>query len=598
MAYLDELLSQRYYTSPAGADVGLRKGQAYSSFYDPINVSSPAYVTPNAYSLAKGGYNSNEFAYSIMQIRAMAKSQAALRVVDYANDEEIDDHPLTQLLHNPNPAPHMTWQLWSQMKQITQDIAGFSAWEIEYANDWTPLALWYMTPYWCSFLRGQQEPLRAIRYQPEGLQPVDIPFTDEYGRKKIVFFSDGENFDPLTDRVSFRSPLMAAFPQIEVDNAMTFFLKDFVKHGAKFAGLISVAQTIDDAQASDYRRRWRAQHGGAENWSDPLILGQGATYSNMQMNFRDMAFPELDARIESRICNAFNISPIVAGARAGLDVSSYNNVKQAEKDWFYHWVIPSWRGDADAIGTQLLPCYESDPDKYYCEFDFSDVYALQEDRDAQVKRAVELYKARVATRNEARAEIGLDPVDAGDDFAADAPAFGRQLDEEKPEDNKQPIPPKLLQAEQDAKEEEEKKFRKFAKQRVKEGKSAAIPTYAFKYHDTDEQEILLSEFGVIETSYKSDLIMLAEALNKSTDKPVMNITMPEITVHSHLPAQPEAKVTVNVPAPVVNIENSIPVPSVTNVINEQPAIVNVPEKKRGKATVRKMVDGSFEIEDK
>jgi hypothetical protein len=326
----------------------------------------------------------------------------------------------------------------------------------------------------------------------------------------------------------------------------------------------------------------------------------------MQMNFRDMVFPELDARTESRICNAFNISPIVADARAGLDVSSYNNKKEAQKDWYYNWVIPSWKSDAIAIGTQLLPVYEDNPADFYCEFDFSDVYALKEDRDSQVKRAVELFKAKLVTKNEARDEIGLEPVEGeGDDFATDpTPAlpFGAAPKAEPTEQPTGEIPPQLLQAQEDAKVEEVKKFRKFAKQRIKEGKSAIIPTYDFKYHDLTEQAELLNEFGVMETSYKSDLLVLADAINKAANSPqempALNITMPDITVHSHLPAQPEAKNIINVPTPIVNMTNNIPVPSMTNVINEQPApvSVNMP-KKSGKAVITKRDDGSFEIEE-
>lgn len=571
MSYLDQLLQQQQYLPQIGQQVGLKPGQAYASFYNPIEVSAPSYIQPNPYTMITAGYTSNEFAYSIIQKRALAKSQAVVKLCQYPDGEEVEEHPLLDLLHNPNPAPNMTWQVWEQMKQVTQDIAGFCAFEIEYSNVGDIRALWYMTPYWCSFLRGQQEPLRAIRYQPWGLQPIDIPFKDEAGRPKILFFSDGENFDPRTDRIRFRSPMMAAFPQVEVDNAMTFFLNDFVKHGAKFAGLISVAQTIDQTQADDYRRRWRDQHGGAENWSDPLILGNGATYSSMQMNFRDMAFPEFDARIELRICNAFGISTIVAGARAGLDVSSYNNKAQAQKDWYHDWVIPSWKSDADNIGTQLLPLYFSYPENYYIEFDFSDVYALKEDRDAQVKRAVDGYKAKVMKLNEARDEIGLPPVDDGDDFAADPPPqpFGNQ--------NGNPFGKQEPEEDSEEKQDEVKAFRKFAKQRVKEGKSSIIASFEFKYHTIDEQKGLLSEFGIV-TELAPELKQLVDAIHRLADQ------------------NERERIIVNVPQS--NIEMVVPVPSVTNIVDAKAApvtnTVNIP-KKATRAKIRKTADGAFEI---
>jgi phage portal protein BeeE len=573
MSYLDELLAQQQYIQPAGAQIQMRPGGAYASYYNPIDVSAPAYIVPSAYTLANSGYRKNEFVYAVMQKRAMAKAQARVRVmrdIENGDDEEMINHPLVLRLNSPNPAPHITWELMEMMTQITKDIAGFCAYEIEYSNNGEILAFWYMTPYFCSFLRGQQQPLRAIRYQPYGLQPMDIPFVDEQERPKILFFSDGENFDPLSDRVRFRSPLMEAFSMVEVDNAMTFFLNDFVKNGAKFAGMVSIAQTIDVAQAENYRRLWRSQHGGAENWSDPLILGQGATYSPMQMNFRDMMFGELDARTESRICNAFNISPIVVDARAGLDVSSYNNKKQAQQDWYYDWVIPSWRNDANAIGTQLIKVYEGNPDDFYVEFDLSDVYALKEDRDAQVKRGVDLYKSKLATKNEARKEFGAPPVEEGDDFAEDAAPFGASPFNQ----NEAPIPDKLKQAEQDAKDEEERKFRKFAKQRIKEGKSSDIGTYDFKYHNNAEQEALLSEFGITETAYKSELRVLADAINKLASQPQISFETPDINI-------------------------SVPVPSVTNVLPDSVPSVNITTPQRSsKAIVRRLSDGTFTIEDR
>jgi len=616
MPFLDDLLAsslqaQNQSLTYAAQTVGKqREGMAYSSFYNPIDTSAPAYIVPNAYYLAQTGYRSNEFAYSIMSLRSGAKAEALPRVMQYATDGgqdiEVFNHPLLELLHNPNPAPNMTWQMFMNVKQILQDIAGFSAWEVEYSRGGDILGLWPMTPYFCSFLRGQQEPLRAIRYQPYGLPPVDIPFKDAQGRTKILFFSGGENYDPLSDRVRFRSPLMAALPEVEFDNAMTFFLTDFVKNGAKFAGMISVSQTIDESQASDYRRRWRAQHGGTENWADPLILGEGASYQSMQMNFRDMAFPELDARVESRICNAFRISPIVADAKAGLDISSYNNKAAAEKGWYYKWVIPSWREDADMLGTQLLGMYHDDPENYYVDFDFTGVYALKEDRDAQSKRAVDLYKSKIMKLNEARAELGLAPVDDGDSFDATAPAqpFGAPpaiFPDNK--DEKESEPKTELSAEQvnEAEKLESKKFIEFAKKRIKAGHREHLYDFEFKLVNADKRAELFAMFDM-DADESGGMKGLADAINKANDlapAPIFNVTMPPITVNATMPETKASQVTVNVPAPNVTVENTVPVPSVYNV-NEAPTVnVTTPlaSPKSRKAKIKKNEDGSFEVNE-
>lgn len=501
MAYLQELLNLQYYT-PNNQIIGLGQGQAYSSFFPPWETQFPQYLQPNAYHLAKYGYRENEFVYSIIGKRARAVSQAPLKVYDIRGDspKELKKHELVELLLHPNQ--NMSQRMFWQVTQIYMDIAGFCAWEVERNNFGAPLRLWPMRPDWCSFLRGQQEPLRAIRYQPWGMPFMDIPLINDDGTVRVIFFTNGEDFDPIYPGVKFFSPTMHALNVIKVDNAMTAFLSDFVQHGAKFAGLLSVAQTLNDTDAEDIKRRWRLNHGGAQNWSDPLVLGLGADYKTMQMNFKDMAFPELDARTESRICNAFAISTIVADARAGLDVATFNNKEQAHKSWHYEWVLPQWYDLADVMTTQALPMYGNDPLEFSCEFETEGVYALTENRNDKVKRGVEMYEKRVAKLNEARQEIGLDPVQEGDGetwYVAAAirdqqqlSASGDVVDAPEGAPVAQPQKPKQSDIELEAKQ-----FKAWARKRVKEKRAHLIGSFEFKYVPEDMQEKLLAEFGVV-----------------------------------------------------------------------------------------------------
>lgn len=482
MSYLDELLAQQNYTQPVGAELGLRKGQAYASFYPTYETQTPQYVTPNPYTLAQVGYRTNEVIYALISKRAKALSEAPLWVWNNSGEtpEEVDRHPFRDLLKHANEGigEKMFWQITS----IYRDIAGFCAWEIEYNMLGEPMRLWPMRPDWCSFLRGEQKPLRAIRYQPYGLPPMDIPIEN-------VLFTG--NFDPLWPLVKFYSPTMNALKQIGVDNAMTEFLFEFVKHGAKFSGLLSVAQTIDETTANDYKRRFRDAHGGTQNWSDPLVLGLGAKYESMQMNFTDMAFPELDARTESRICMSFEMSPILISAKVGLDRSTYSNYEQANKAWYNEWVAPEWQMLADTVGEKMLPIYHEDHANYYCEFNTTEVKALQEDRTAKVERARGMWKDGLAKLNEAREEADLDPVDdeEGDQFYK-APVVGGLLPdkpaEDKPVKNPVAVPKEKTDEEKELEDTEVKAFRAFTKSRIKEKKAGDIPLFEFK-HVSDER---------------------------------------------------------------------------------------------------------------
>lgn len=520
MPLIEELMRYQNPAPPAGADIGLPKGQAYASYYPQWETQSPQYISPNAYNVTQVGFRTNEFVYSIIQKRAEAVAQAPLRFWDDTGEtpEELEDSPMREFLDNINQfLPESAF--WG-ISEISRCIGGFAAWEIETTNGGDPYRLWFMRPDWCSFIRSQQKPLAFIRYQPYGLPPMDIDI------EKILFmFSPTENFDPLYPFIKFLSPAMLALPQINVDNGMTRFLSDFIQRGARFGGLISVMQTLSDDGANDIRRRWQQQHGGVENWTTPLVLGQGADYKPMQMNFDDMAFPELDARTETRICNAFNIDPIVANARAGLDVSSYNNKSQATKDWYYSFVVGTWKMYAASFGQQMLPKWNYDPREYYAAFHTEDVYALTEDKEKMRRFWLDAAKANKITTNEFREHIDLDPLDDPEadkiptpqqfglpPAGGNRPPFGKQPNNGMATDQQPNTQP--TEAQQEAKDNEATKFRSFAKRRVKEGKSNIIASYEFKYHNLDEQTKLLAEFGIV-PELNDPLLVLADAINNA-----------------------------------------------------------------------------------
>lgn len=600
MAYLDELMRQVMITPPVGAELGLPKGAAYSSYYPTYEVQTPQYIVPNAYSLAQVGYRTNEVIYALISKRAKAMSEAPLWVYkDEAEyPEEMSDHPIRKLLKRANRGigEKMFWQITS----IYRDIAGFCAWEIERNNLNEPIKMWPMRPDWCSFLRGEQKPLRAIRYQPYGLPPADIPVENLF----IV-----GNFDPLWPMLKFYSPTMNALESINVDNSMTDFLLDFVKHGAKFSGLLSVAQTIDENTALDYKRRFRDSHGGTQNWSDPLVLGLGAKYESMQMNFRDMAFPELDARTESRICMSFEMSPILISAKVGLDRSTYSNYEQANKAWYNEWVSPEWQIVADGFGEQMLPFYHEDTENYFCSFDTTDVRALNEDRSVMADRASKMYKDGLAKLNEAREEMGLDPVEGeeGEQFyKAPQIAVNEQqqamMDKQNSIDpknkDKSPAPKVRTADEVKLQDEERKDFRAFAKRRIKENKHTDILEFEFKYIEEEEGKTLIEQYARFDTGADKVLEGIKQAIGAlepaQTEPQAINIQ-----VHSY-PTE----------APVVNIENkasdvTTPAPIVTVVNKVEPTaikvdnVTNVPEVKRSskKAKLTKNGDGTIFIEE-
>ena len=522
--YIEELLKQSRYIPPMGMDLGVPQGQAYSSYFPLWETQTPQYVQPSIYQTVQSTFRTNEFVYSIIIKRALAEAKGHFRVNDNTGEQikEINNHELTKLIRHPNK--NMTENDFWGIKRISQDLAGFSAWEIEYNVLGEPMRLWFMRPDWCSFRRGQQDPLQYIRYQPWGLPFMDIPLVDpKTGQQKILFFSNAEDFDPIFPGVRFFSPAMHCLSQIESDNAATFFLRDFWEHGTHIPGILSVQQTVDENVAQDYQRRWMETHGGVGGFNKPVVLGLGTTWIPTSMSFKDMAFSELDARTETRICNTFQIETIVADARAGLDVSSYNNKKEAVKDWYYGWVTDTWATNAEVMITQMLPIYEEDTTQFLCDYDVSNVYAMQEDRTAKWTRAVSAWEKRLVVRNVALEEAGLDPVEGseGQDYYIQATIRDQQTltpegditetPEGSPVTNSLTNPTEnQTQAETDAKMLEKKNFKQHMK-----GKDSDKP-FEWKHNSISEQI-------KIEDEIESDARMkeFAAAINKAVDAQVV-----------------------------------------------------------------------------
>ena len=406
MAYLNELRQNYVTVQPVGADVGLRKGEAYGSYFPYYEVNTPSYTVPNAYSAAQAGLRSNEFAYSLTIRRMMAISNARLCMYDRKKEgmvKKVTNHEMLEFLGSLNDNL-LEPSFWATSEE-SRCIGGFGAWEIETTRLGKPKKLWYLNPTYSSFMRGDQQYFRCIRYQPYGMQPVDIP------SERILLFFGPDNFDPLYPWLRWLSPTALCFPQLRVDTAMTMFLQDFIQHGARVNGLISVQQTLDDNTSKEIRDRWIKQHGGTGNWTSPAVMGQGAKWEPMQMNFSDMTFPVLDARTETRMCNAFQVPTIVADARAGLEVASYNNQIEAHKSWHRKWVIPTWNIYAQQFQKKLFPMFDIDEKRYYMAFDTSEVYDLQEDVVKKNTMWLQAAKDNVLTRDQTLHEMGFDPVD-------------------------------------------------------------------------------------------------------------------------------------------------------------------------------------------
>jgi HK97 family phage portal protein len=491
MSYWDSLVNTSSYSSYAKEK---DHSTAFAAHYPLYEQNTPQYTAPSPYSLAQQGYRSNALIYACIDKRMRALSAAPMKIYNVAGAQPvmIKDSPALRVLHQPNEriSERQFWQITS----MYLDISGFSSWEIERNNGGDPIRLWPMRSDWCSFMRGNGRPLRAVRYQPYGLLWQDIPI------ENILLF---QYFDPLFPLLKGYSPTMAALKDISVDNGMADFLFNFIKEGARYSGLLTTDQDLDDIEAERIKQRWHDQHGGVENWNDIAVLGRGTTYQNTSMNFNDMAFPELDGRTEARICMAFQMPPILVGAKIGLRASTFTNYGQAREAWYEEWVTPQWEFLAEQYQVQMLRDYNEQGDyvvdpNLLCEFYTKKVRALQPNRDASFKRAILAAHSNVFSRDQALEEIGSDPVDNKNVYVGatitlreSSTLQGESSITSMLENISSPdegLTTVQAPAKSAAQILEERQFKAFASKRVREGHPENVAD--FKWYHTPEEERL------------------------------------------------------------------------------------------------------------
>lgn len=184
--------------------------------------------------------------------------------------------------------------------------------------------------------------------------------------------------------------------------AARFFRNDAKPSG----GWIEYPGKFADREArTKFRESWQEVQGGA-NRGQVAVLEQGMKYHEVGLNNKDSQFLETQQHGATLVCSIFRMPPHKVGL---LDKATFSNIEQQNIEYATD-TIHSWceRWEC-SIETQLLG-----PDTDI-EVEFDLRILLRGDSKARADRASRLVMAGVITRNEARADEGLNPLDGLDE---------------------------------------------------------------------------------------------------------------------------------------------------------------------------------------
>jgi HK97 family phage portal protein len=321
---------------------------------------------------------------------------------DYAvkkSDDELSfEHPVIELLQNPNPSmtgaqlrSAITGSLVMTGQGYITKVSGLKS---------QPVELWPLIP-------GEVELIRDTNGTPTHYM---------YRQKRI----DLENMIHIRDGSSPIDPIMgwggleSVVREIATDTEATKYTAAILANLGVPGVVISLKDTanseIDPEVAEEIKQTFRRNFGG-EKRGEAMVITVPVDLQMPGFSPDKMALDLIRKVPERRICAVVGIPPIVAGL--GED-PKYDNYRAAREAAYESWAVPMWRliersltaGLADMLdGAELV-------------FDISKVRAFQEDTDAAATRWASLYTSDLCTRNEARKALGLAELPGEDSFSS------------------------------------------------------------------------------------------------------------------------------------------------------------------------------------
>jgi len=365
-----------------------------------MTLGQPVWTTRNYANFAKEGYGSNVYVYACVRQIAMACAGIPWLVYRTANDgtvEELESHPLKELLNGPNP-----WQGGSEFFESVVGflmLAGNSYIEAAGPENGPPRELYVLRPDRMKVIAGNSQQLIA------GYQYTVGGITVNFKPEEILHL---KLFNPLDDWYGM-SPIEAAARSIDQNNESRAWNVALLQNSARPPGALITEHELQPDQFERLKEQINHEFTGAKNAGRPLLLEGGLDWKEIGLTPAEMHWLEglkLSAR---EIAIAFGVPPELIGDNAN---KTYSNYKEARQAFYTETVLPLMDSIKGELNNWLIPKFGDK--RIYIDYDRDEIEALQEDREAVWARALEAVKTGILTPNEARVMLGYDEVEGGD----------------------------------------------------------------------------------------------------------------------------------------------------------------------------------------
>jgi HK97 family phage portal protein len=357
--------------------------------------------------IVREGYRKNSAVYSCVRVHATSFPEPPLVVKQKTGKglDVVEEHPLTRLMRRPNPFMGQA-EFWAMVVTWMAVGGNCYVWKRRDQAGRT-MELW---PLHDGLIRPVFHPTQWITgYQADAGDGRRVPVPID----EIIHLRWAP--DPLQPQVGL-TPIMAVAREVDTDNEAARYIHALLKNDAVPRTLVTVKNGLTDGAFKRLKQQFREQYGGSKRGDVMVLEGQEMSIDRLGLNLNELADAALRRVPETRIAGAFETPAILAGLGAGLDSATYSNAEALTEFFTETTLIPRWRSVAGQFQAQLLPDFGAVDPSLVVEFDLSEVRALADDEDAKWTRWRGAWTDGLATKNEARVALGMEPTEYGDVF--------------------------------------------------------------------------------------------------------------------------------------------------------------------------------------
>ena len=206
------------------------------------------------------------------------------------------------------------------------------------------------------------------------------------------------------DGVNGLSIISYATRTIDSANATEQSAKHFFDSGCSINGIVRLKNPIvSDKQRNDIRQNWSQIHGG-DNCSGVCVLSGVEDFTPITSDPNKSQMLETRRFNITEVARWFNINPILLG---DLSHTAYNDIEAANIEFVQHTLLP-W---IEMIQNELTRKLIVNKKRY---IDLDENVLLKSNKTNMANYCKTLVTGGIMTPNEARAQLGLNPMDGCD----------------------------------------------------------------------------------------------------------------------------------------------------------------------------------------